>query len=127
MSRRQKDKRKRPLSIKFDNGLFYVQFIFLIVPPDNLCSVISGPAPDRGRCKKFCPLPPVQGEVFVDPSYISPTSERIAASFLGAFSSSPSRVQQLDAFMFFRKGKEMDNGPGTEGRMIGDWLDVLYF
>lgn len=32
-------------------------------------------------------------------------------------------VQQLDAFMFFRKEKEMDNGPGTEGRMIGDWLD----
>ena len=57
--------KKRPLSIKFDNGLFYVRFIFLIVPPDNLCSVISGPAPDRGRCKKFCPLPPVQGEVFV--------------------------------------------------------------
>lgn len=32
-------------------------------------------------------------------------------------------VQQLDAFMFFRKEKEIDNDPGKEGRMIGDWLD----
>ncbi len=32
-------------------------------------------------------------------------------------------VQQLDAFMFFRKEKEIDNDPGKEGRTIGDWLD----